>query len=77
MPISPDQQAEIDALRAEPKQTLRAVSDGIEAHLYKAIPVLDHGFVRVIDYMGNDEAICQAAASAMAVARNRSKTTKA
>jgi len=61
MPISPDQQAEIDALRAEPKQTLRAVSEGMEAHLYNAIPVLDHGFVRVIDYMGNDEAICQAA----------------
>ena len=35
MPISPDQQAEIDALRAEPKQTLRAVSEGMEAHLYK------------------------------------------
>ena len=61
MPISPDQQAEIDALRAEPKQTLRAVSEGMEAHLYKALPVLDHGFVRVIDYMGDDAAICQAA----------------
>lgn len=61
MPISPDQQAEIDALRAEPKQTLRAVSEGMEPHLYKAIPVLDHGFVRVIDYMGDDAAICQAA----------------
>ncbi|WP_340238142.1 FAD-dependent thymidylate synthase [Sulfitobacter pontiacus] len=61
MPISPDQQAEIDALRAEPKQTLRAVSEGMESHLYKAIPVLDHGFVRVIDYMGDDAAICQAA----------------
>ena len=61
MPISPDQQAEIDALRAEPKQTLRTVSEGMEAHLYKALPVLDHGFVRVIDYMGDDAAICQAA----------------
>ncbi|HBM41047.1 MAG TPA: FAD-dependent thymidylate synthase [Sulfitobacter sp.] len=61
MPISPDQQAEIDALRAEPKQTLRAVSEGMESLLYKAIPVLDHGFVRVIDYMGDDAAICQAA----------------
>ncbi|MBQ06711.1 MAG: thymidylate synthase (FAD) [Roseobacter sp.] len=61
MPINPDQQAEIDALRAEPKQTLRAVSEGMESLLYKAIPVLDHGFVRVIDYMGDDAAICQAA----------------
>ena len=33
----------------------------MEAHLYTAKPVLDHGFVRVIDYMGDDAAICQAA----------------
>ena len=61
MPVSPDQQAEIDALRATPQPTLRAVSPGMEAHLYTAMPVLDHGFVRVIDYMGDDAAICQAA----------------
>lgn len=61
MPITPEQQAEIDALRATPRQTLRAVSEGMEAHLYQAYPVLDHGFVRVIDYMGDDAAICQAA----------------
>jgi thymidylate synthase (FAD) len=29
--------------------------------LYDAIPVLDHGFVRVIDYMGDDAAVVQAA----------------
>ncbi|MBD3680089.1 MAG: FAD-dependent thymidylate synthase [Rhodobacteraceae bacterium] len=61
MPLSPEQQAEIDALRASPRPTLRAVSDGMERHLYTAYPVLDHGFVRVIDYMGDDAAICQAA----------------
>ncbi len=61
MPITPDQQAEIDDLRANPKPTLRAVADGMEAHLYKAYDVLDHGFIRVIDYMGDDAAICQAA----------------
>ncbi|QPM88900.1 FAD-dependent thymidylate synthase [Pseudooceanicola algae] len=61
MPLSPEQQAEIDALRAEPMPTLRATVPGIEAHLYKAVPLLDHGFVRVIDYMGDDSAICQAA----------------
>jgi len=33
----------------------------MEAHLYQAHPVLDHGFVRVIDYMGDDAAITQAA----------------
>ncbi|MCV2881279.1 FAD-dependent thymidylate synthase [Actibacterium sp. XHP0104] len=61
MPLSPEQLAEIEELRATPRPTLRAVSEGMEAHLYKAIPVLDHGFVRVIDYMGDDSAICQAA----------------
>ncbi|KAA2314150.1 FAD-dependent thymidylate synthase [Pseudooceanicola sediminis] len=61
MPLSPDQQAEIDAQRSAPAQTLRATVPGMEAHLYTAHPVLDHGFVRVIDYMGDDSAICQAA----------------
>ena len=61
MPLSPDQQAEIDAQRRETQQTLRATAPGMEKHLYTAHPVLDHGFVRVIDYMGDDAAICQAA----------------
>ena len=61
MPLTPDQIAEIDALRANPRPTLRAVSEGAEAHLYRAHEVLDHGFIRVIDYMGNDGAIVQAA----------------
>ncbi len=61
MPLSPEQDAEIKQLRAHSQPTLRAVSPGMEQHLYEAIPVLDHGFVRVIDYMGDDAAICQAA----------------
>ena len=61
MPLTPDQTAEIDALRSQTRPTLRAVSDGMEAHLYRAHPVLDHGFIRVIDYMGDDAAIVQAA----------------
>ena len=61
MPLSPEQQAEIDAQRATATPTLRAVAPGIEQHLYIPRPVLDHGFVRVVDYMGDDAAICQAA----------------
>ena len=61
MPLTPDQLAEIEAARATPRLTLRAVSEGMEAELYRAHPVLDHGFVRVIDYMGDDAAIVQAA----------------
>ncbi len=41
--------------------TRRAVSPALEEVLYDPIPVLDHGFVRVIDYMGDDSAIVQAA----------------
>ncbi len=61
MPLSAEQQAEIERARAERRETRRAVSEGIEARLYEAVPVLDHGFVRVIDYMGDDAAIVQAA----------------
>ncbi len=61
MPLTPEQQAEIDDLRSTPRPTLRAVVPGMEDHLYTAYPVLDHGFVRVIDYMGDDAAITQAA----------------
>ena len=57
----PDPEAETTAMRAAPAPTLRAVAEGMERHLYRAHPVLDHGFVRVVDYMGDDAAICQAA----------------
>lgn len=61
MPVTPEQQAEIDELRSTPRPTLRAVSEGMENHLYIGHEVLDHGLVRVIDYMGDDSAITQAA----------------
>ncbi|WP_424930843.1 FAD-dependent thymidylate synthase [Amaricoccus macauensis] len=61
MSLSAEQKAEIAAQRETVSETLRATAPGMEPHLYKAIPVLDHGFVRVIDYMGDDAAIVQAA----------------
>ena len=61
MPLSPEQQEEIDAQRADLHETRRVVSPSLEEILYQALPVLDHGFVRVIDYMGDDAAIVQAA----------------
>ncbi|MEO0484665.1 MAG: FAD-dependent thymidylate synthase [Pseudomonadota bacterium] len=61
MPLSEDQKNQIATQRAQSQQTLRAVSPGMEARLYTAHEVLDHGFVRVIDYMGDDSAIVQAA----------------
>ena len=61
MPLSPDQHAEIADLRTGAAPTLRATVPALEAMLYHATPVLDHGFVRVIDYMGDDAAVVQAA----------------
>src|ERR1700683_2699739 len=61
MPLTPEQKAEIEKQRAESAPTRRATVPGLEAILYQAIPVLDHGFVRVIDYMGDDAAVVQAA----------------
>jgi len=59
--ISAEQRSEIDALRESTHQTRRATVPALEEILYEPIPVLDHGFVRVIDYMGDDAAIVQAA----------------
>jgi thymidylate synthase (FAD) len=61
MSLTPEQQAEIEAQRAERHETRRVVAEGLEERLYEAVPVLDHGFVRVVDYMGDDAAIVQAA----------------
>ena len=61
MSLTPEQQAEIASQRSEMRETRRVVSEGLEEHLHAAIPLLDHGFVRVVDYMGDDAAIVQAA----------------
>ena len=61
MALTAEQEADIAAQRSAAQPTLRAVAPGMEQHLYTAYPVLDHGLVRVIDYMGDDAAICQAA----------------
>ncbi len=61
MPLTDDQQQEIETARAAEGRTRRPVAPGLEALLYQAVPVLDHGFVRVIDYMGDDAAVVQAA----------------
>ena len=60
-PLSEDQVAEIDALRANTSKTIRPVAEGIEKILYQVFPALDHGFIRVVDYMGDDQAVVQAA----------------
>ncbi len=61
MILTQEQKDEIERQRAQTSLTHRDISPGLELVLYEAFPVLDHGFVRVIDYMGNDNAIVQAA----------------
>jgi thymidylate synthase (FAD) len=59
--VSAEEAAEIAALRAEAHETRRATVPALEEILYQPLPVLDHGFVRVVDYLGDDGAIVQAA----------------
>jgi len=61
MALTAAQQGEIEAARTAEGRTRRPVVPALEAMLFEAIPVLDHGFVRVIDYMGDDTAVVQAA----------------
>ena len=61
MALTAEQLAEIAAHRDGTAATRRATVPALEAMLYEAQPVLDHGFVRVIDYMGDDGAVVQAA----------------
>ncbi len=59
--IAPEQQASIAEQRAQAHTTRRTTVAALEELLFEPVPVLDHGFVRVVDYMGDDEAIVQAA----------------
>src|ERR1043166_8503748 len=61
MPLSDDQAREIEAQRAGAAPTRRVTVPALEAMLFAPLPVLDHGFVRVVDYMGADESVVQAA----------------
>ncbi|MSP05523.1 MAG: FAD-dependent thymidylate synthase [Acetobacteraceae bacterium] len=61
MSLTEDQLAEIAAASAARAETARPTVPALEAMLFQPTKVLDHGFVRVIDYMGDDAAIVQAA----------------
>ena len=61
MKLTKEQLKEIQDLQSQENKTKRVVAPNLEKILYEALPVLDHGFIRVIDYMGNDNSIVQAA----------------
>ena len=61
MKLTKEQKQEIADQQAQKNQTKRVTSAELEKILYEALPVLDHGFVRVVDYMGDDSSIVQSA----------------
>ncbi len=61
MTVSQEQSQEIAELRRSQSETRRITVPELESILYEPLPVLDHGFVRVVDYMGGDASIVQAA----------------
>ena len=61
MKLTKEQAQEIKDQQSQENKTKRVSAPELEKILYEAIPVLDHGFIRVVDYMGNDTSIVQAA----------------
>ena len=61
MKLTKEQSEEIKSQQLQKHQTKRVIAPELEKILYEAIMALDHGFVRVVDYMGNDTSIVQAA----------------
>jgi thymidylate synthase (FAD) len=56
-----EQVGQIEAAKASLSSTSRPTVPALEALMYDAMIVLDHGFVRVVDYMGDDSSVVQAA----------------
>ncbi len=61
MKLTKEQKQEILDQQLQENKTKRVTAPDLEKILYEAIPILDHGFIRVIDYMGDDTSIVQAA----------------
>ena len=61
MKLTKEQKQEILDQQSQNNVTKRVISPELEKILYEALPVLDHGFVRVVDYMGDDSSVVQSA----------------
>ena len=61
MKLTKEQSQEIKDQQGQQNQTKRVTAPALENILYEVMPVLDHGFVRVVDYMGDDTSIVQSA----------------
>ena len=51
MNLTKEQSQEIQDQQSQKNQTKRVTVPALENILYEAKPALDHGFVRVVDYM--------------------------
>ena len=61
MELTNQQKKEIIEQQSQKNTTKRVTSPELEKILYEVLPALDHGFVRVVDYMGDDSSIVQSA----------------
>ena len=61
MKLTKEQSQDIKDQQSQQNNTKRVTAPELEKILYEAIPILDHGFIRVVDYMGDDSSIVQAA----------------
>ncbi len=61
MKLTKEQINDIKEQQSQKNLTKRVIAPELEKVLYEALPALDHGFLRVIDYMGNDSSIVQSA----------------
>ena len=61
MKLTKEQAQEIKDQQSQENNTKRVTAPELEKILYEALAILDHGFIRVVDYMGNDTSIVQAA----------------
>ena len=61
MKLTDEQIKEIKDQQSQQNSTKRVTAPELEKILYDAIPILDHGFIRVVDYMGDDTSVVQSA----------------
>ncbi|MDB5517256.1 MAG: thyX [Tardiphaga sp.] len=61
MTISANDKVEIQQAMSSENRTRRPTVGALDSMLFEPIPILDHGFIRVVDYMGDDSSVVQAA----------------
>ena len=71
MKLTKEQSSEIKEQQSQKNLTKRVTAPELEKILFEAMPALDHGFVRVVDYMGDDTSIVQSARVSMVKELNK------